>query len=404
MSNYSKIQFISWEIYTGPVVETRDMQGYPETGWYSGLRTQTQDNRTDAYGQCADIEARLKFTADAMSKAEALSDRSVNTLKVFMAPEFLFRGTGGAYLHDLIDGWEKAAPAEFKLPPPYNNQWPGLFGGLRALAANPKYEDWLFIFGTAISASFPTRLQSDKDVLDPTRPGEIYNSALIQRGGATHGSHNYVSRKHYISGIDFINWYRGAVQHKPGTVRPLDPRGLIPADVMGVAEGGAVFHIPTVCGSDGTAIDFGIEVCLDHARSGGNDANDFGRLRTANQFVKIQLVPSGGMSLVPESIRLQSGTSKTQYAYAFNCDGLGTMSGADGSHTQVWNGVYGASDQRTARLLEASSGESKTGSSIASVATDVTTSHGQVSADSLWSNGKGVKGAGTVRVISANAL
>jgi hypothetical protein len=400
MSNYDKVQFISWELYTGPFrVSTR-----PGTGWYAGLLNPALDKRLDALGQCWDIEARIAFTADAIAQAKKKSDDSKSTLKVFMAPEFLYRGAGGAYLHDLINGWAAHAPAELALPAPYAGRWDGLFGGLRALVATPGFEDWVFVFGTALSASFPTaKAANGKYLLDPAAMGEIYNSALIQRGGAANGDSNYVSRKHYISPIDFVNRLGAAIQHAPGNVLPFDPRAVIPADILGVTEGGAVFGLPGINDASGKPIDFGIEICLDHAQS-GNNANLFGRIRTAGQYVKLQLVPSGGLNLIDASIRLQPGGAATPRSYAFNCDGLNGLAGAAGGcHTQVWNGANGVSPVPAAnKLVEASGGQALAGTTVLDVANNVVTPHGPVAADMLWNRGDaGARGAGKVRVLGA---
>jgi hypothetical protein len=398
MSNYKKVQFISWEVYSGPVVTARDAQRRATDGFYVGWRRAPSDARTDTMLQRLDIEARVAFTADAITRAYADSDKDAGTLKIFMGPEFLYRGAGGAYLHDLINGWSGDAPAEFGLPSPYNKPWPGLFGSLRALAAKPDFEHWLFVFGTAISASFPAaRSTGGKLLLDPAKPGEIYNTALVQRGGAGHGADNYASRKHYISGIDFLRWNGAVEQHQPGTVRPLDAEALIPADAMGVSEGGAVFRIPGINDGAGKGIDFGLEICLDHLTSGGNGAHDFGRIRTAGQYVKIQLVPSGGMSLVEASIRLQPGAGPTPFSYAFNCDGLRRGS-------QVWNGANGAVVQPANRLLDALAGAGAAHSVARAVAPSAAISAGQVAAGDLWNDGGGVQGAGHVRIMDAQAL
>lgn len=398
MSNYKKVQFISWEVHTGPFVVA---QQAAQTGWYAGLLDPSPDKRTDVLGQCWDIEARLAFISDAIVKAEAVSDRSASTLKVFMAPEFLLRGAGGAYLQDLITGWQ-SAPAEFQLPEPYCGRWPGLFACLRGLVAKAAYDDWLFVFGSALGASFPARAAGNgRYLLNPDRIGEIYNMTLIQRGGAAHGADTYVARKHYKSGIDFIRWNGAVRQHTPHSVRPLDPAALIPADVLGEAEGSAMFRIADINDASGKPIDFGIEICLDHAQSGGNSANQFGRLRSAGQYVRIQLVPSGGMTLVPQSIRLLPGGPSTPRSYAFNCDGLGTLSNTAGSHTQVWNGANGANPVPLAnRLVEASSGAASAGTTVRAVAESVATPHGPVAANMLWNNGNGVQGAGQVRLLA----
>lgn len=399
MSNYSKVQFISWEIYTGPAkARQADPAG---RGYYKGLSTPgAADLRLDVAGQCKDIDARLAFTADALQHALAKADPSPDTLKVFMGPEFLYRGAGGAYLHDLINGWQ-SAPAEFQLAAPYNGKWGGLFGGLQALAAQKPFENWLFVFGTAVSASFPTvRDAHGKEVLDPTRGSEIYNTALIQRGGA-HPNDNYASRKHYKSGIDFLNWSTTATLHLDGTVQPLDPAALVPADALGEPEGSAVFQIASICDAHGKPLTFGIEICLDHAYSGGNGANHYGRLRTANQNVNVQLVPSGGMRLKDASIRLLPAAGPTPHAYAFNCDGLGNLppAGGNGSHTQIWNGLNGAVVPAANKLFEASQGAALANTTVAPVAAALPAPHGATNAADLWNDGAGVQGAGSVRIM-----
>jgi hypothetical protein len=400
--NYSKVQFISWELFTGPQEVQHPL--YDLAGYYTGLRLNgSPDDRLDVNSMCVDIEARLAFTANAMASAQKLADASPDVLKIFMAPEFLYRGAGGAYLHDLINGWVGAAPASFNVKAPFDTKWSGLFGGLQSLAANDSYKNWLFVFGTAISSSFPTKKGTDgKEYLDPGKPGEIYNSSLIQLGGAGNTASNYASRKHYISGIDFLEWYTGTggIQHEGGTVLPADPKTLIPADVMGVPEGGAVFTIPNVNDSKGKAIDFGIEVCLDHARSGGNATNHFGRIRTANQYVKIQLVPSGGMSLEDASIRLEPAGGATPNSYAFNCDGLGNMAGTEGSHTQIWNGSNGAVVPAGNKLFQTSDGAQVVNTQVARVVANIMTpTNGQIADTQLWKNG-----SGSVRVIKTLPL
>lgn len=395
MSNYQQVQFISWELHTGPVVAS---QAAGRLAGYAGLHDTGPDQRTDALAQCRDIEARLAFVADAVASARALATPDPSTLKIFMAPEFLLRGAGGAYLHDLLGGWEREAPRELLLPAPYAGPWPGLFGGLRAIAADARHADWLFVFGTAVSASFPHAERDGKYVLDPKGIADIYNTALIQRGGAGHGEDAYVSRKHYKSPIDFLAWNAQAGVHVDGRVKPLEPRSVIPADVLGVTEGGAVFRIAGLNDGGGAPIDFGIEICLDHAESGA-DANPFGRIRTAGQFVRIQLVPSGGMWLVPESVRLVPRGPGVAGAYAFNCDGLASLdAGRHGSHAQVWsNGV-------APQQLDADGGAPLAGTRVAGVAAALQVGAQRIAADQLWNNGDGVAGAGQVRVFAPRPL
>jgi hypothetical protein len=392
MANYTHVQFISWEIYTGP---NRGPQPWsiPRDGiGYTGIGNDAVDNRLDIQGQIEDITERLQFTYKAIEKAHELAVKRPTTLKVFMAPEFLYRGKGGAYIHDLINGWTKQPPNEFNLSG--FDGFPGLFGYLMGFAGDRtfdadgrflnRFNDWLFVFGTAISASFPARFKTNGGwVVDSTQMGEIYNTAFIQRGGAsTPRDAVYAARKRYISGIDFINSQYNAEGFTLGNVVPADRLDLAarldlePNETN--REGSATFTINGINDKDGQPIMFGLEVCLDHGIStlrnppqstlwanstvyaigkvvtSPDDASSFrrgqlyicgiahtssaspttftqdminnpgrwvlyrnwwGRIRTADKWVKIQLVPSGGMNLTPASIRLLPAAGPTPHSY-----------------------------------------------------------------------------------------
>lgn len=415
--NYSKVQFIAWELNTGPKNAYR-----PDTfnlhdlaGYYPGICYQA-DQRFDVLGQCHDIEARVKFTEAAIKAAAQRSniDKSASTLKVFLAPEFLFRGAGGAYLHDLLNGWVGAAPADFVLTStPYASKWPGLFGSLQALVASDDYKDWVFVFGTAISASFATVLYplpkttSSKAYIDWRQAAEIYNTSLVQLGGKANTNINYASRKQYISGIDFLRYYPYSITaFLKHNVKPLDSNA-VKYVVETAKEAGAVFTLNSVNGPDGKALNFGLEICLDHSASGGIDPatgyyrNNFGRLRNAGKSVKLQLVPSAGMSLVDASIRLETTPGKPSTSYAFNCDGLNNLTSDTGnnSHSQLWNGANGAPVPAANKLLEINGGVPCSGTQVAPVASSVTTTFGSVNDNQLWANG-----AGAVRVLNSLPL
>lgn len=420
MSNYTKVQLISWELYTGPVVTARtptSSGGVTKRGWYAGINaapsTGAYDARVDVLSQCQDVDARIKFTASAIDKAHALASTDTGTLKVFLAPEFLYRGAGGAYVHDLLNGWAEA-PADLGLlaNKDYSGKWGGLFGNLKTLVADDKYKDWLFVFGTALSADFSTQQDpvDKKYYIDVSKPATVYNIALSQRGGAGNADACYATRKQYISHIDFLNEYSTYISHIGSQVLPVEERTLIPADVLGVSEGATSFNIANINDGAGKSIAFGVEVCLDHMVSGGIDpktgrsVNAFGRIKAANQPVKLQLVPSGGMTLVPASISLQAGTDgSTAHSYAFNCDGLNGLTAGNGSHTQVWNGAGGSN-----KLHEASNGapdptsapKPQVASQVSAVASSVAIGSSTVQSTTLWSNGGSVNGAGTVRVLN----
>jgi hypothetical protein len=412
MTKYTSVQFVSWELYTG-------YDGVHNV--YPGLRGSTvTDRRVEVAWQCKDIQARLAFTAKAMEKALAKADKSSDVLKVFMAPEFIYRGAGGAYLHDLINGWGGDAPADFGVSSDYKG-WGGLFGGLKNLAANSNYADWVFVFGTAVSASFPSKeISPHKCVLDPSKPGEVYNTALIQRGG-NHGADVYASRKHYISDVDFMKAPADGAAHvltfnmdgsrdQSKSVQSPDTDNAL-REKLGDVEGGVVFQLASVCDASDKPITFGLEVCLDHAISKGAQTGDapkrYGRLRAADVYAKIQLVPSCGMDLKEQSIRLLPATGPKN-SYAFNCDGGGELKYTNvggrmlrlkGSHTQIWNGANGAAVQAGNKLFEASSGETLAKTDVAKVDTAVRIGSDTIDASSLWSDGVRFADAGSVRVM-----
>ncbi len=326
MPTYSKIQFIAYEIYTAPYFA-------PDGGKvYLGL-----DNDYD------DISARLRWTYEVLTQAAAKADRSSDTLKLFMMPEFFFRGANGAYDMDIVDR---------------------LIGGLQHLVRGADWRDWLCVFGTCIGRSSPTddaatiaRGDDPADVdpaigtaLDPDGADEAYNIALVQKGGWAPDSNMlspaqmnaalegtcFITMKEFMSDKDFIMvadlagdtgivWER--IVHLDRAGAPSDEE-VIPGREERVVgyDGAGLFAI------DG--IEFGLEICLDHALS---------RLKNSPRPagappIQVQLVPSCGMSL-------------KRKAMVTMVDGLGFN--VDG----VWNeaaGDYGA-DSQLARVVQASS-------------------------------------------------
>lgn len=347
MSNYKKIQFIPWEIHTGPI---RDNYGKGQAYDYAGINFMgATDRRVDVRSQCVDIEARIAFTRNAIEKAFAAADDSEDVIKIFMAPEFLYRGSGGAYMHDLINGWDEA-PDEFALEKPFDSAWPGLFGGLKKIVSDDKYKNWVFVFGTAISAMFEGKIAKNKKyTIDINEPGTIFNSSLIQVGGSENLTSTYVVRKHMISGIDFLGYEIGANIHKNGTIVSPDNNSIIPSNVIGELEGSCVFEFSNIKKASGEDLIFGLEICLDHYGYehvidpiyGTIETSKHGRLRNTNSLVDIQLVPSCGMRLQDESISLLENVEGKLKSYAFNCDGLSCMKAEGkypyGSHVEIWN-------------------------------------------------------------------
>ena len=280
------------------------------------------DNRADMFARCDKMitaiqEAYAAYDAKYPPFPGGALHPPDRTLRIFMAPEFYFRGRSGAY----------SAKVAFEV-----------LGRLRAETNKPKYKNWLFVMGTVIMATFieqtmcptcgqfmqrdwKTKTNNFTTEIDPVTGRStqkcgtckvfgkrvkvgamIDNLALIQKGGETGSANSYLVEKEYVSRVDFRrvvmdssagpvlpDWDKNAqvrtINVMGQNTRALPPEGSRdlterPVDSKFLDErmGGAVFDI------DG--VRFGVEVCLDHAcnRLSGNEA------------VGIQLVPSCGMS------------------------------------------------------------------------------------------------------------
>jgi len=269
--SYSAVQFIGYEIFTGP-------GQYPKRH-YVGL----DNDREDIAARVALFKKALKA-----AKASELVDNSSNVLKIFMAPEFYFRGARGAYPLDLLN----SGGADDR----------GLVGALTDLIKDSEWADWLVVFGTIIGRSTPSRGRT-----------EVYNVALVQQGSFTKDTRLdkcVVIMKEFMSDIDFLDIAPQGlslqeVEHLPamgpGTYA-LEQNN--PGQGTGGYNGGSIFML------DG--ITFGLEVCLDHLACRLLRAWPL----TGDLFVQIQLIPSGGMSIKTAAVATQTD------GLVFNVDGL----------------------------------------------------------------------------------
>jgi hypothetical protein len=232
-------------------------------------------------------------------------DEDRKTLKIFMAPEFYFRGPYGAY-RDV--GWTAK-----------------ILEMLRTETSNPKYADWLFVNGSAIfSTDQMVNTPTGTPLVSIKRGNFLENYALVQKGGPkTQEHHDIVITKEFPSHVDFkhpsVNdddWFvPGRTRAKVGG---RDERNIMPVggridpdtrgeQSLGVGDvsvselvGGTIFTMDGIL--------FGLEVCRDHL---------IGRLAHSHEAgkVQIQLIPSCGASIEPANI------SCLADGIVFNCDG-----------------------------------------------------------------------------------
>ncbi len=279
------------------------------------------DDRADMLKRIEDMKKAIRA---AYRLADSVGGHNANAqmLKIFMAPEFFFRGRNGAYDHELVHG---------------NSNQPGLMEMLAQETDLPQYRDYLFVLGSAILAAKSTQTvcetcgQPPKFVVDPlTRKSapqcpagpthkkfkeevlgaRVENVAYVRKEGGAH----WVT-KELVSHIDYVmddkRNQRDLVKVRGENLdverygvssgyRSADP---VASRFKDERMGGSIFTV------DG--ITFGLEVCLDHAAT-TDDANS-GRLDHAGN-IQIQLVPSAGMGIT--HFQTVAG------GFVFNVDGI----------------------------------------------------------------------------------
>lgn len=271
------IQFIAYDINTAPKDPQFNAHLMP-SGTYLGLANPRQD-----------IDARCMLLQRAMDTAAA-NLKTVSppvaeeTLKIFMAPEFFFRGNTGAYQMDDVSY---------------------AISCLQELAAAPQWERWVFVFGSLVAMADGVGAVA-----------EAYNFVLVQQGGAAAqgDAGARVVMKELMSGIDFVS------EHA-------NPGGVLLGGVEYLQAGGAgAGRERQQVNYDGAGIfelaglNWAVEVCLDHGAS---------RLQRSPQLpgeplVQLQLVPSCGMTVTQNAI------ITGDEGWVFNCDGGGGGSSVNG--------------------------------------------------------------------------
>jgi len=195
--SYTKVQTLSFQIYTGgaPAFTVDELTGKEKRNHEcKGLHSYGQAENSDAM-QCylgledtaEDVQRRLSIMADAVNKAHDVSDKDDSTLKIFIAPEFYFRGLDGAFLSKEDENGECSDICH-------------ILSGLENLAANKRFENWLFLFGTVIASE---ALPKDDDF-----DYQFYNFAPLYKGFDPATSKrigkNFIVPKRYVSNMDFL--------------------------------------------------------------------------------------------------------------------------------------------------------------------------------------------------------
>mmetsp|Transcript_49569 Transcript_49569/g.131661 ORF Transcript_49569/g.131661 Transcript_49569/m.131661 type:complete len:441 (+) Transcript_49569:94-1416(+) len=253
-------------------------------GFYAGLADPDRD---------AALRFELMKDAVETARAKANYDPSPSTLKVFMAPEFFFRGSRGAYDANTLYGCPEAT-SKSKRTCKATIQI--LLEKMKGFVSEERWSDWLFVFGTIVAAEPRPGASSTHAAI--TSESLFYNVAPVFRGGP--GGERFVLPKTYISGIDFLNCLRGHDGSPDGCVN--NPRQLgdpeytaIPAVAQSyLSDMGfqtATDNMFTVQG-----VLFGLEICLDHFQAVLHTNMEKKGLLPGGG-VQVHLITSAGMSI-----------------------------------------------------------------------------------------------------------
>lgn len=201
-SPYTKVQTLSLQIYTGgaPALlsidevtgkkkknnECRGLHSYglPEDSntiqCYLGLEDTSKD-----------VEKRLEIMRKAVERAYEESNTDETTLKIFLVPEFYFRGLNGAYTFQTEEAEEEESSCSSDIC--------HILEGLASIVADARFENWLFLFGTVIAQS--STQESGFDY-------QFYNFAPLYKGFDHKTSKGigkkFIVPKRYVSNADFL--------------------------------------------------------------------------------------------------------------------------------------------------------------------------------------------------------
>ena len=253
---YTATQFISFTINTfGGFANQGECEGRDVDSasgmCYLGNRQNLTDDVYHRYTLLTQVLDTLR--ADIREEFPRVDHRR-NVLKIFMLPEFYFRGPNGAYsMEELLDTGILADMAD----------------QLYRYISVPEFADYLFVFGTVIAAS-----RSQVNNAPPYRPWDAptmaddevlyYNFAPVFKGGADAYQHNhrYIVTKKSISKIDFLSNNTMLPNPLEHNVQQYD---TIPDSFRYMLESRNTRLIENnIIDIDGIRI--GLEVCLDHKK------------------------------------------------------------------------------------------------------------------------------------------
>eukprot|EP00429_Kryptoperidinium_foliaceum_P070093 CAMPEP_0176070066 /NCGR_PEP_ID=MMETSP0120_2-20121206/34986_1 /TAXON_ID=160619 /ORGANISM="Kryptoperidinium foliaceum, Strain CCMP 1326" /LENGTH=617 /DNA_ID=CAMNT_0017403705 /DNA_START=1 /DNA_END=1852 /DNA_ORIENTATION=- len=275
---YSRMQFLGFNLFTAP--------GTAADGCFGDGGEELESCYLGHVRADRDLFKREEIMLEAINRTFTSThwDRSPDTLKVFVVPEFYWRGRHGAY----------------RLDPRMASRSRHLVGLVQGELAHPRYDGWLFILGTIVAAQEADERWVNKSGI-PFENISYYNFAPIHVGGSTE---SYLHFKHFISGIDFLQGEPSAPRSQPvmpppgissafckkypksnGCIYAEAPKRLL--DDFGFARHQMLNSGVMEIGG----LRIGLEICLDHA------VGELCRRLGPDKTVDAQIIVSAGMNI-----------------------------------------------------------------------------------------------------------
>jgi hypothetical protein len=277
------------------------------------------NDRADVAARWEIMKRAIKLATDAYQAEGVPRDVDEKRLKIFMAPEFYFRGQRGGYTFEEL-----------------------FYMAEKVREVTVLYPHWLFVLGTLIVATQKTEMTGPHKFAlgEKQRKGEepatervgrkekevgmiLDNYAIVQKGGYAKpdGVHDHQIGKENVSQLDYnypfweSHGYMGVVKIS-GVAPPKDGIDLpvnvpVPPDTHTTLSPEKMAN-PRERSAHGSifvmdGITFGFEVCLDHLTGKLARAPDKGG-------VQIHLIPSAGMDIKDKN--------SSPHTIRFNVDGL----------------------------------------------------------------------------------
>ena len=217
-SRYQKVQGLGFQIYTGgaPAFLDNDkndtsskthsepecigLHSYGAANFYDSAEMQCYVGYEDPI---QDARERVRVMIEAVERAYELAVNDSQTLKVFIAPEFYWRGgVSGAYVfRDNMGGVViNDSQAQDDKEEEDCSAICEILQAMETLVAQERFENWLFVFGTVIASE----VLPQNDTFDYL----FYNFAPVYKGydpvKTTKEGKRFLVPKRYISTSDFL--------------------------------------------------------------------------------------------------------------------------------------------------------------------------------------------------------